>query len=136
MTNPEELEQWFFKVNNFRLEKGCEFDFYEPGGFKKFHHVCRILDFKDAHFLKYTLTYPKFSRGVSTVSWTIRKSLKGSRIVLVHKHLECYFNAGMDFHPDKFKQGWTQVLGKALKDFLEQDKPSELTEGLIEDDYS
>lgn len=134
ITDPDELEQWFFKVHNFNLERGCEFDFFEPGGYNKYYHVCRILDFKRRQFLRYSLTYPNFSRGVSIVTWKIRSAFKGTRVILIHSHLESYSDAGMDFHPDNFRHGWNQVLGKALKDFVEKDQASALTEGLIEDE--
>lgn len=51
ITNTDEPEQWFFKFHNLNLERDCEIEFFEPGG-----------------FLQYTLTYPKFSRGVSVVT--------------------------------------------------------------------
>lgn len=86
-----------------------------------------------ADFSSIHLNYPKFSRGVSVVTRKIRPALNGSRVILTHDHLERYADAGIDFQAANYRLGWNQVLGKALKEFVEKDRASVLTEGLIED---
>jgi len=40
---------------------------------------------------------------------------------LLHIGLESFKDAGADFAPEKFAEGWSFILGKSLKEYLESE---------------
>ncbi|WP_262708352.1 SRPBCC family protein [Chryseobacterium sp. CH21] len=60
LTDKNEMKSWYFDIQDFVLETGKKFNFYEPGGANKYHHQGEILEIIPNQKLKHTWSYPDF----------------------------------------------------------------------------
>ena len=44
LTDKAQMKEWYFDIPDFQLDVHNEFNFYEPGGEKKYHHRGEILE--------------------------------------------------------------------------------------------
>ncbi|WP_288789407.1 SRPBCC family protein [Elizabethkingia miricola] len=119
ITDKDEMKIWYFDIPNFVLKEGAVFDFFEPGDEKKYLHRCQVLGFEPNRFLKHTWTHPDHSRGSSELLWELEKTDNGTKLTLTHTGLDSFSDAGADFAKENYKTGWNEILGKSLKNFLE-----------------
>jgi uncharacterized protein YndB with AHSA1/START domain len=117
LTNLEQIKKWHFDFKNYNLEVGNIFTFYEPNG-NKFLHECEILEIIPNKVFKHSWSYPQLSKGNSIVTWTIIEQENGTRLILTHEHLNSFEDGGKDFAVENFQAGWTEILGKSLKEFV------------------
>ncbi|WP_434981561.1 SRPBCC family protein [Daejeonia sp. YH14] len=121
LTDRNLMKGWFFDIPDFELEEHHQFNFFEPGDGKKFHHHCEILQIVPMHKLKYSWSYPEFSKDKTLVKWELEDDDDGTMLTLTHKGLENFEHLGKDFTFDKFEQGWNEIIGTSLKGFLENE---------------
>lgn len=123
ITNKEKLKEWYFDVSDFKLEENAEFEFYEPGGQKKYHHLCKILQVKLQSVFKHTWTYPDFSPNQSIVTWSLQAhNDNGTEIALIHEQTEGFKDLGKDFQRESFQGGWKEILENLLKNYLDKNQ--------------
>jgi len=120
LTDKKEMKFWYFDIQDFTLEAGKEFNFYEPGEEKKYHHQCRILEIIPNKKLKHTWSYPELSDVVTTVTWELQKEDIGTLVTLTHDHIEGFDGLGESFSRKSFTEGWNGIIGKSMKDYLEK----------------
>jgi len=120
LTNKNEMKSWYFDIQDFVLETGKEFNFYEPGEAKKYHHQCRVLEIVPNKKLKHTWSYPEFSDAVTTVTWELQEDNTGTLVTLTHDDIEGFDNLGENFSRKSFTEGWNGIIGQSLKNYLEK----------------
>lgn len=119
ITDPGQMKQWYFDLPDFRPEVGATFDFWGGDETKKFHHLCEVEEVIEGKKLSHTWRYAEFP-GNSLVTWELFAEEDKTRVVLTHSGLETFRG---DIHPEvkkeNFAMGWTEILGKMLKEFVE-----------------
>ena len=117
ITNNEQMKKWYFQIPDFKPVVGFEFSF--TGGAKdEYIHLCKITELVKRKMIAYSWRYEGYS-GNSLVSFELFDEGKKTKLKLTHTGVESFKNAGSDFEPEKFSEGWRYILGTSLKQFLE-----------------
>ena len=119
ITNRSLMKDWYFDIPDFDLKTHNEFNFYEPGDAKKYHHHGEILEIIPQQKLKHTWSYPEFSKEKTLVKWELEQDGDATLVTLTHKGLENLEHLGGDFRHESFEAGWNEIIGKSLKNYLE-----------------
>ena len=119
LTDVEQMRQWYFDLKEFKPEKGFEFDFTVEHEGMKYDHRCQITEVIPQRKIVHTWRY-EGHEGDSLV--TIELSAVGdkTRLKLTHEGLET-FPKSPSFARENFNQGWTQIIGSSLREFVERD---------------
>ena len=102
ITNKEQMKNWYFDVPDFEPKIGNNFSFYGGDENEEYHHFCEIVDLIPNEKLKHSWTYPEISKET-----------------LTHKGLEAFEHLGENFKIHSFRKGWEDIVGKSLKEFVE-----------------
>jgi uncharacterized protein YndB with AHSA1/START domain len=118
LTNSTEMKKWYFDIPAFKAEPGFEFTFTgeSPDG-KKYIHLCRITDAEPGKKLRHSWKYEGHD-GISYVTWELFEEGTMTRVKLTHEGLET-FPPLADFDRKNFEQGWSEITGVSLKNYLE-----------------
>ena len=120
ITDVEEMRRWYFDLKEFKPKTGFEFEFtVEHEGFT-YCHLCKITEVVPQRKIAYTWRY-KGQEGDSLVTFELFGEGDRTRLKLTHEGLET-FPKTPAFERSNFMQGWTQIIGTSLKDFLEGSK--------------
>jgi uncharacterized protein YndB with AHSA1/START domain len=117
ISTKEDMKRWYFDLAEFKPEAGFEFEFSVEHKGKEYHHLCKIAEVIPQKRLVYTWRYQGHP-GDSLVSFDLVADGDKTRLKLTHSGLET-FPPGPDFARTNFMQGWTQLIGSELKDFVE-----------------
>lgn len=118
LTEKDEMKKWYFDIAEFRPEVGFEFSFTgeTPKG-EKYLHLCTITDAEPNKKLRHSWKYQNYE-GISYVTWELFPEGNKTRVKLTHEGLET-FPPTSDFARKNFEQGWTEITGTSLKNYLE-----------------
>lgn len=119
LIDKNEMKSWYFDIQDFDLEIGKQFNFYEPGGENKYHHQGEILEIIPNQKLKHTWSYPDSSPLKTVVTWELQSEDGQTVITLTHEGIENFKDLGDGFSKDNFTQGWKAIVGQSLKIYLE-----------------
>jgi uncharacterized protein YndB with AHSA1/START domain len=119
LTDVEEMRRWYFDLKEFKPEVGFEFEFIVEHEGMKYHHLCKITEVIPQKKLVYTWRY-KGHEGDSLVTFELFADGDKSRLKLTHEGLET-FPKTPSFARKSFMEGWTQIIGSSLKEFVESD---------------
>ncbi|UKB81326.1 SRPBCC family protein [Chryseobacterium sp. MEBOG07] len=119
LTDKNEMKSWYFDIQDFDLEIGKQFNFYEPGGENKYHHQGEILEIIPNQKLKHTWSYPDSSPLKTMVTWELQSEDGQTVITLTHEGIENFIDLGDGFSRENFTQGWKAIVGQSLKIYLE-----------------
>lgn len=119
LTDKNEMKSWYFDISDFELEVGKQFNFYEPGEERKYHHQGDILEIIPKQKLQHTWSYPELYNGKSTVTWEIQPDEKGTILTLTHENINTFKDLGENFSRESFTEGWNGIIGQTLKSYLE-----------------
>ena len=119
LTDKEQMKNWYFDIPDFELKEGNAFNFFEPGEERKFHHHCEIAEVVPHEKFKHSWTYPDVTKEKTIVKWELKPEHEGTIVTLTHKGLENFHHLGEDFYPESFRKGWEDIVGKSLKEFVE-----------------
>ena len=120
LTDPSEMKQWYFDLQGFRAEVGCEFEFTASCDEKKtYRHLCRITEGIDGKRLAYTWRYEGYE-GDSLVTFELIPEGGKTRLRLIHRGLETFPSSDPAFAPKNFEAGWNHILGESLKSHLDK----------------
>jgi len=116
ITNPEVMKDWYFELDGFELEKGNQFEFYAG----EYLHHCEIKEIFLYHKLVYSWNYPLY-QGESQVSFILHpiNDDKSTQLELIHEGIASFPQDDPNFSRNSFEAGWEELLGIALKDYLE-----------------
>jgi uncharacterized protein YndB with AHSA1/START domain len=119
LTNVEEMRRWYFDLKEFEPVVGFEFEFSVEHEGMKYHHLCKIAEVIPQKKLAYTWRY-KGHEGNSLVTFELFADGDKTRLKLTHEGLET-FPKTPSFARKSFMEGWTQIIGSSLKEFVESD---------------
>ena len=114
LTNNNDLQQWYFKLPEFKAEVGFEFRF--TGGkdeHNQYLHICIITEVIAEKKLKYSWRYDGYE-GISYVTFELFAEGSGTRVRLTHEGLESFPESNPDFAKANFMEGWTYIVGIAF----------------------
>ena len=117
ITKNEQLNKQYFDIEDFKPVVGFEFSF--SGGSKgEYKHLCKVTEVIPGKKLTYSWRYEGYL-GNSFVSFDLFEEGNKTNLRLTHSGLESFKDAGPDFTPEKFAEGWSYIPGTSLKGFLE-----------------
>jgi uncharacterized protein YndB with AHSA1/START domain len=119
LTDVEEMRRWYFDLKEFKPEVGFEFAFTVEHEGVKYHHLCKITEVIPKKKLAYTWRY-EGHEGDSLVTFELFADGDTTRLKLTHDGLET-FPKLPSFARKNFMEGWTQIIGSSLKEFVESD---------------
>ncbi|MBK5721842.1 SRPBCC domain-containing protein [Dysgonomonas sp. Marseille-P4677] len=118
LTDKEQMEEWYFTIDNFELKKGASFDFSVPYEGQIFNHRFIIQEIIPEKILKHTWAHPGHSKGESMLTWSLEPIEGGTKVTLTHEGTENFAGSGPEFTPESYRAGWEEILGIYLKEFL------------------
>src|SRR6266542_358216 len=119
LTDVEEMRRWYFDLKEFKPEVGFEFEFTVEHEGVKYCHLCKITEVIPQKKLAYTWRY-KGHEGDSLVTFELFADGDKTRLKLTHEGLET-FPKTPSFARKRFMEGWTQIIGSSLNEFVESD---------------
>lgn len=120
ITDPDDMRQWYFDLPEFRPEVGFEFRFSAGPDDRQYLHICEITEVGVGKKLTYSWRYDG-SEGISHVTFELFAEAEKTRLRLTHIGLETFPSDNPDFGEENFVAGWTDIIGRSLKDFLERE---------------
>ena len=119
LTDVGEMKQWYFDLKEFKPEVGFEFEFIVEHEGMKYHHLCKITEVIPQRKLAYTWRY-KGHEGNSLVTFELFAEGNKTQLKMTHEGLDT-FPKTPSFARKNFMEGWTQIIGSSLKEFVESD---------------
>jgi uncharacterized protein YndB with AHSA1/START domain len=119
ITNKDQMRQWYFDLADFKAEPGFEFQFEGGPDDRKYLHKCRVTEVVPGKKLQYSWRYEGYE-GNSFVTFELFPEGDKTRLKLTHEGLETFPMNNPDFAKKNFMQGWNDIIGTSLKDFVEK----------------
>jgi uncharacterized protein YndB with AHSA1/START domain len=120
ITDNKQMQQWYFKLEEFKPEVGFEFEFTAGDKEnKQYIHLCKVTEVIPGKKLTHSWKYKDFE-GDSYVTWELFPEGDKTRLKLTHVGLESFPQNNPDFAKTSFAEGWTYITGTSLKNFVEQ----------------
>ena len=120
ITSKEEMDNWYFKMDDFKPEVDFRFQFSGEGRKgEKYIHLCEITEVVPMKKLSYTWRYEGIP-GNSLVEFELSSEGDKTKLKLTHTGVETFATDNTDFAKDSFVQGWSEIIGKTLPGYLEK----------------
>ena len=119
ITDKSEMKQWYFDIAEFEPEVGFEFQFEGTNEGRTFLHLCKVTDVIVGKKLRHSWRYDGYE-GISFVTFELFSEVNATRLKLTHEGLETFPADNPDFAKENFVAGWTYLIGKSLKEFIEK----------------
>ena len=119
ITDRDKMEQWYFKLEEFKPEVGFEFRFDGGPPERVYHHICVVTEVVPGKKLTHSWRYDG-EPGESFVTWELIPEGDKTKVKLTHAGLET-FPAHQDFARENFVKGWTHIVGTSLAEYLARD---------------
>ena len=119
LTDKNEMKKWYFDLKEFKPEVGFEFQF--TGGTEEgtqYLHRCKITEVIPGKKITYSWRYEGYE-GISYVTFELFPEGNETKLKLTHEGLETFPKSNPDLAKENFVQGWTEILGIALRKYLE-----------------
>ena len=116
ITDTEQMKQWYFEIEDFAPEPGCEFRFVVEHQGMVYDHRCKVTEVIPGRKLAYTWRFEGHA-GESLVTFDLFPEGDATRLRVTHEGLES-FPKTEAFARKNFQQGWTSLIGTELKAFL------------------
>ena len=118
LTDRDEMRRWYFDLKEFKPEAGFEFQFVVEHEGVKYDHRCEVTQVIPQKRIAYTWRY-QGHEGNSLVTFDLFADGDKTRLKLTHERLET-FPKLPSFARKNFMEGWTQIIGSSLKEFVER----------------
>lgn len=119
ITSKEEMKHWYFNLQEFVAEVGFEFQFWGgPDESRQYLHLCKITEFIPEKKLAYSWRYDGYE-GDTLVTFELVSLGNLTKLKLTHGGLSAFPATNPDFAKENFVEGWNWIIGKSLKEFLE-----------------
>ncbi len=119
ITDKNEMKQWYFDLAEFKPEVGSEFQFYAGDENQQWLHICVVTEVITNKKITYSWKYDGYS-GISFVTFELFPEGKETHLKLTHAGLESFPNEVPELKKENFIEGWTQIIGTSLKEYLEK----------------
>ncbi|MDP2385573.1 MAG: SRPBCC domain-containing protein [Bacteroidota bacterium] len=118
ISNKEEMKKWYFDLAEFKAEVGFKFQFTggPPDGVQ-YLHLCEITEVIPEKKLTYSWKYDGYE-GISFVTFELTPIGNTTKLVLTHSGVDSFPKSNKDFGKHNFVEGWTQIIGMALPEYL------------------
>ena len=120
LTDVDQMREWYFDLKDFKPQVGFEFEFVVEHEGTTYHHLCRVTEVVPQKKIAYTWRY-KREPGDSLVTIELFAEGDNTRLKLTHTGIET-FPKTPAYARKNFEQGWTQIIGTELKQFVEKSK--------------
>jgi uncharacterized protein YndB with AHSA1/START domain len=121
ITDKDQMKHWYFEVTDFKAEVGFEFEFFAESEGKTYLHKCTVVEATPVTKLAYTWRYDGYV-GQSLVTFELFSEDKDkTRLKLTHSDLDTFSKDNPEFSPECFNEGWENILGQSLRNFVEKD---------------
>jgi uncharacterized protein YndB with AHSA1/START domain len=117
ITDSEQMKQWYFNIPEFKPEVGGEFKFEGGNEDRRYIHLCRIMEVIHEKKISYTWKYEGYP-GNSLVTFELFEEGEKTKLRLTHEGLDT-FGDNPDFARESFVEGWTYLIEKSIKEFVE-----------------
>ncbi|HEY3876728.1 MAG TPA: SRPBCC domain-containing protein [Candidatus Kapabacteria bacterium] len=119
ITNNDAMKHWYFKLPEFRPEVGFEFEFEGGPPEKTYIHKCKVTEVFPQKKLAYSWRFDGY-KGNSTVTWELFPDGEKIKLRLTHFGLDTFAeNNDPALGAHNFQAGWTDIIGRSLKEFVE-----------------
>ena len=118
ITDRDKMKQWYFDIADFKPELGCEFTFTGGTPEKTYLHLCKITKLEPGKVLQYSWRYDGYG-GNSFVTFELFPEGNMTKLKLTHEGLDTFPADNKDFARGNFIEGWTYLIGKSIKEFVE-----------------
>jgi uncharacterized protein YndB with AHSA1/START domain len=114
------MKKWYFDIPAFKATVGHKFEFTAGDDKTKYRHLCKVTEVVTEKKLSYTWTYEGFNVD-SIVTFELFEAGGNSttRIRLTHQGVEKFPTNDPNFKRQSFEAGWTEIVGKSLKQYVE-----------------
>jgi uncharacterized protein YndB with AHSA1/START domain len=120
ISDKNEMKHWYFDLEEFKPEVGFKFEFSGgPDGGKQYIHLCEVTSVKSRERLSYTWKYKGYE-GDSEVTFELIDQVDQTLLKLTHSGLHTFPKDNPDLAIHNFVQGWTELIHKSLKAYLEK----------------
>lgn len=120
ITDKNDMKQWYFDLSDFKAEPGFKFSFNGKGRKgETYVHLCELKEVVFEKKLSYSWTYEGLP-GYTLVTFELFKEGDKTRVKLTHEGIESLAGNGPDFAKESFAEGWTQLIGTLLGNFVEK----------------
>jgi len=119
LTEPEKVKLWFMNPEGFKPVVGNEFTMLATNKGKEYLHLCKVTEVIPEKKLSYTWKY-KDTPGESFVTFELFPEGDKTKIKLTHEGLETFPQDNDDYARKNFDAGWTHLIEKAIKEFVEK----------------
>jgi uncharacterized protein YndB with AHSA1/START domain len=119
ITEQDKMKEWYFDLAEFKPEVGFTFQFLAGTNEKKYLHVCTITEVIFGKKLSHSWQYDGY-KGISFVTFELFAEGDKTRLKLTHRGIETFPSSNPDFAQERFAEGWTYIIGTALKEFAEK----------------
>ncbi|MDR3627322.1 MAG: SRPBCC domain-containing protein [Ignavibacteriaceae bacterium] len=120
ITVNDEMKKWYFQLPEFRAEVGFEFTMLggkDPDN--QYQHLCKVTEVVEGKKISYSWRYDGYE-GNSLVTFELFEEGNKTRIKLTHAGLETFPANNPDLARGNFEEGWKSIIGKSLKELVEQ----------------
>src|SRR5688572_26140097 len=118
ISTKEGMKGWSFNIQQFKPEVGFEFEFTAgPKAGVQYIHKCKVTQVVPQERLAYSWRFEGYP-GDSLVTFELSAEGNRTRLKLTHAGLET-FPPLPDFVRENFVLGWTSLIGKSLKEYVE-----------------
>lgn len=122
LTDAGQMQSWYFEIETFRAEPGFEFHFYAGSPEQKWMHRCKVKEVIKEKKLSYTWKYDEIPDVETLVTFELfDEGDNTTRIRLTHEGVN-KFPQNKNFKRGNFVEGWAQIVGTSLKNFVEEKK--------------
>jgi uncharacterized protein YndB with AHSA1/START domain len=120
ISDHETMRKWYFDLAEFKPVVGFKFQFTAVGedGMKTFVHQCEVKEVIEEKKLSYSWRYEGYP-GDTLVTWELFGEGDKTRLKLTHTGLGTFPAESQDLKRENFVAGWTDIVGRNLKEFLE-----------------
>lgn len=119
ITNNEYMKHWYFALADFKPEVGFEFQFTGGTDDNQYFHLCKVTKVVPENKIAYSWRYDGYE-GISFVTFELFDEGGKTRIKWTHEGLETFPASNPDFAKGNFAAGWTDIIGRSLKEFVEK----------------
>lgn len=124
ITNKDEMKIWYFDFQDFKPEVDFEFQFWGgPSEDRQYLHLCRITEVIPFQKLAYSWKYDGYE-GNTIVTFNLSTDGNQTLLKLTHEGFESFPADNPDFARDNFVEGWNWIIGKSLKEYIENKNQS------------
>jgi len=118
ITDKDEMKKWYFDLAEFKPEVGFKFTFEGGPDDRIYLHLCEITEVIPERKLQYSWRYDGYE-GISYVTFELFPVGEQTKVRLTHEGLESFPKDNPDLAKENFVNGWEDIIGKNLSDYLE-----------------